>query len=517
MKRKKQTAGRLIEAEDVCRLKIICSGAISPDESRIACIIETVSEDRKKYFSHLHTIDIATGESRQYTQGEVADRAPVWSPDGRHLAFISARDKKTAIYLMPADGGAEKKIIETDGAVTGLTWTPDGRELVYAFRRNDSHQEKDEIKKKETPLFRHITRLLYRLDGAGWMPKDRFHIWKVNVASGKSRQLTRGKYDDMMPAVSANGKWIAYISNHSREPDLEVLRDDLFVIPVSGGAAHKIPTPAGPKLSAVFSPDGKKIAYLGHDRPDDEWGKTNIHLWIAGFKGRSAARNLIKRFDRTAIDMTLGDLVEGDEWPSLHWSADGRRLYFTAADRGSTHLFYVPAEGGTPTRITHRNCHVRSFSMAGRKKVIVAVISDLKNPGDLYILPPRFKGDSRARRLTDINKKLLAQVRLPAVREVWFKAHDGNPLQGWLVTPPNFNRKRKYPAILEIHGGPRMQYGFTFFHEMLYLASRGYVVFYTNPRGGSGRGETFAAAISGAWGEIDFHDCMAAADYLGRL
>ncbi len=216
------------------------------------------------------------------------------------------------------------------------------------------------------------------------------------------------------------------------------------------------------------------------------------------------------------MDLTSGDLGEGLGVPPLYWSPDGKRIYFAAIDTGSTHLFYVPATGGLPTRITHRQCHVKAYDMAGKMKTIATVISDLKNPGDLFTMPTKFKGDDKAEQLTDINRELFAQIDMPSTKEVWFKGHDGFELQGWLVTPPRFNRKRRYPAILEIHGGPRVQYGFTFFHEMNYLASKGYVVFYTNPRGGSGRGETFAAAISGSWGQIDYYDCMSAADYLEK-
>jgi len=142
---------------------------------------------------------------------------------------------------------------------------------------------------------------------------------------------------------------------------------------------------------------------------------------------------------------------------------------------------------------------------------------DLRCPGDLHLIPMKYDGDSEALRLTEVNKALFAGIDFPAVKEVWFKGYDGTDLQGWLVAPPHFNKNRRYPGILEIHGGPRVQYGFTFFHEMLLLASSGYVVLYTNPRGGAGRGELWAGSIVGDWGSIDYIDCMAAADFLENL
>jgi len=514
---KKKKKKRLLEGEDICRLNVIASVAMSPDETKIAYTVENISDDKKKYFSRLHVADVKTGESRQYTFGEVSDGIPVWSPDGRYIAFTSTRDKKSGIYVIPTAGGAERKVIEAEGGFSNLNWTPDGRELVYMFRYSDSHFIENEKEKKEPPLYRHITRIYFRLDGAGFLPKDRYHIWKVNVETGKSKQLTKGKYDEMYPSVSPDGKKIAFVSNRMRYPDIDYQYDDIFIIPIDGGKEKKVPTPKGPKAAAVFSPDGKKLAYLGHDKPDEGWGVTNIHVWTVGVAGRPAAKNLIPKFDRQAIDATIADIGEGLGGAAINWSPDGKRIYFSASDTGSTHIFYVPPRGGLPTRVTQKKCHIKGFSINGRGKNIAAVYSDLTTPTDLKVMPAVFGGDKKAQTLLTPNRKLFAEIEWPKTKEVWFKGHDGFELQGWLVTPPRFDKKRKYPAILEIHGGPRAQYGFSFFHEMLWLATKGFVVFYTNPRGGLGRGETFADAITASWGEIDYLDCLSAADYMEEL
>nr|NIP44762.1 S9 family peptidase [candidate division Zixibacteria bacterium]NIR68152.1 S9 family peptidase [candidate division Zixibacteria bacterium]NIS17828.1 S9 family peptidase [candidate division Zixibacteria bacterium]NIS49367.1 S9 family peptidase [candidate division Zixibacteria bacterium]NIT54146.1 S9 family peptidase [candidate division Zixibacteria bacterium] len=350
----------------------------------------------------------------------------------------------------------------------------------------------------------------------GYLPKDRFHIWKVTVESGKDEQLTKGRYDEVFPAVSPDGKQIAFVSNRSKDPDLDMMYDDLFVMSIKGGKQTKVSTPSGPIVSPSFSPDGKRIAYLGHTNPKDAWGVTNFHVWTVGVNGKPAAKDLIPKFDRSTMDTTIGDLGEAFGMPAPIWSKDGKRLYFITSDEGNTHIFYAPMRGGLPTRVTHKKYHIKEFSMNGKKSIVAAVVSDLKNPTTLNIFPPSFKGDKKIEQLEDPNKDLFKQIKLPGIRTVWFKGHDGFDLQGWLVTPPD-RKKKKYPAILEIHGGPRAQYGFTFYHEMLYLASKGYIVFYTNPRGGSGRGETFAGSIVADWGSIDYEDCMAAADYLENL
>jgi len=508
---------RFVEAEDIYRMKVITAATISPDENKIIYTVETVAEDHRKYFSNLYLADIKSGETRQFTFGEVNDGNPVWSPDGKEIAFISTRDKKSGLYIMPAEGGAERKVYEADGAFSDLKWMPDGKSLVFIFRYNDSHYIKDEKRKKEAPLYRHITRLWYRLDGGGFMPEDRFHIWRLDIDTGKARQLTKGDYDDLFPAVSPDGKWIAFVSNRNREPERVSLKDDLYLIPSVGGRMKKIETPAGPVFSPSFSPDGKKIAYLGHTNPDDAWGVTSFHLWTVGVGGKPKAKDLIPGFDRHTYDQTIGDMGEGFGVSAPVWTPDGKKLFFSASDTGNTHVFYVPARGGKPTRVTRKNGHVKSFSLNGKMKMIAAVISDLKTPGELYYLPAVYDGDRKAVRLTDSNKELYKKILFPRVKEVWFKAYDGTDLQGWLVTPPDFKRTKKYPGILEIHGGPRAQYGHTFYHEMLYLASHGFVVFYTNPRGGAGRGETFAGTIVADWGSHDYQDCMAATDYLEKL
>ncbi|MEE8577788.1 MAG: S9 family peptidase [candidate division Zixibacteria bacterium] len=519
MKKKPATKSKRskLTARDLFRLRIPTSIAISPDESQVAYTIERMDAKKRKYFSNIHLLNLKNSQSSQFTHGDHNDSAAVFSPDGKTIAFVSSRDKKVGIYLMPVAGGAERQLIEIDGAIASLQWTPDGKQLVFALRYNDSHFIKDEKKKKEEPVFRHVTRLYFRLDGLGYLPHDTFQIYTLSVDSAKLKKITKGKRDNETPHVSPDGKSIAYFSNRSKNQDMDFLRLDLFVTSIDGGKERKLPTPAGPCMVPRFSPDGKTIAYLGHDNPEDEWGVTNWHIWKVGANGKRKAVDLMPTFDRSTEDSSIADMSDFHGGGAITFSADGKRIYFLSSDTGVTNLFYVPIRGGRPTRVYRGKVHVQQFSMAPKSRKVAMVIAELNNPGDIYSAAPAFGAEKKAVRHTHLNPWIAKERQLGKTKEVWIKSFDGTDIQGWIVTPPNYKPGgRKCPAILQIHGGPRAQYAFTFFHEMQYLAAQGYVVLYTNPRGGSGRGESWAGAISGGWGDLDYRDCMAAADFLER-
>jgi len=511
--RKKKRRTKL-SPKDLFRLRIATGLEISPDEKQVAYCVERMDQKQNKYFTNIFMLDIDSGESRQFTHGDHVDSQPVWSHDGEQLAFVSTREKKTGIYLMPVSGGAEKQLLEIEGNISSLQWSPDDRSLVFGLQYRDSHFIKDEKKKKDAPVYRHITRLWFRLDGTGYLPQDKVQVYALEIASAELRKITRGQRDNHSPHLSPNGKWITYVSNRAKDPDLDALRDDLFVIPFTGGKEKRVPTPAGPIYSPHFSPDSKKIAYMGHDNPRDAWGVTIVRIWAVGLNGRPAARDLMPKWDRMTYDSSINDTADFHGDGRLSWSADGKRLFFVSSDTGATNLFSLPSSGGKPTRLYRGKCHVKDFSVNGRTRTAALIHADLKNPGDIVTCPTTFGAEARATQQTDLNSFLRTDIEPLRTREVWFKSFDGTAVQGWLVTPPGFKPSRRYPAILQIHGGPRAQYAFTFFHEMQYLAACGYIVFYINPRGGDGRGETWAEAIAGGWGDLDYRDCMAAADWL---
>jgi len=508
---------RLITAEDLLKFKWVRAVALSPGESKIAYTLEWIDENKQKYWSNLWVVPTSGGAPRRFTTGKVKDRQPVWSPDGKFIAFVSHRDEEDGIYIIPADGGEARKLVSMNGTFGSLSWSPDGRRLLCAFRKNDPVPIGEDGKpdRKAAPVFRHITRLFYKLDGEGFLPKDGFHIWTFDTASGKGTQLTAGRYEELSPAFSPDGEWICFASNRQPDPDRESLRIDLWVIPSGGGRMRKVSTPPGPVWMPSWSPDGKKIAYIGHDRPDDSWGVANDHIWVAPVNGKGGAKDLTAGFDRPCNDSTICDMQEGHGIPAPVWSADGKRLYFMASDSGSTALYTVPSSGGKVSRILTRPGHLQRFSAAKGAKTAAFVFSDFSIPAEVFTLKLSEK-PAQPRQITSISKEFLEGILLSRPEPASFKSFDGTPVQAWIMKPTHFKPGRKYPAILQIHGGPAVQYGISFFHEFQLLAARGYVIFFSNPRGGQGYGEAFAGAIVGDWGNIDYKDVMAGADELAR-
>jgi dipeptidyl aminopeptidase/acylaminoacyl peptidase len=524
MPKRKSGKRRPVAIEDIAKLKFVRSPALSPDEETVVFVVETVSEDRKKYHSHLWRCRADGSELRQLTYGERNDSSPVFSPDGTMIAFVSKRGEYPGIHILPIDGGEARPLVEKDGVLTGLCVTPDSRSIVCSFRANDpppgegksgAKDEKiaDKKAKRETPVCRHITRLFYRYDGAGFNPKDGFHIWVFDVATGEGRQLTRGRFDELSPAVSPDGKLIAFVSNHRPDPDRDPQRQDLFVVPVKGGKVRRVPTPEGPVEAPSFSPDSSLIAYYGHTHPDGPWGVVPMHTWVVGKAGRPAARDLTPKFDREPIDLTISDTAEGFGMMPPHWSPDGRTLTILVSDTGATLPFQFPAKGGTPRPVFKGNHHVQGVAFGKRGRRAALLIGDAVAPSEIAVISTG-KRSSRPRIITKINADWLASVHIAKPQEVWVTSTDRTRVQGWVLKPPGFRTGRKYPAVVEVHGGPRTQYGYTFFHEMQMLAAQGYVVYYCNPRGSQGRGQDFSGAIVNRWGTVDYEDVMAGTDWL---
>jgi len=522
----KKSGVRAVTIEDLTRIKFVRSPALSPDETEICCVVETIPDDRKEYRSHLWRCNADGSALRQLTFGKRSDSSPVYSPDGRWIVFVSKRGDHPGIHLLPSDGGEAKPLVEKDGTFSFVSFSPDSQTIVCLFRANDpipGAEKKPDKKsdpdakppKREAPIARHITRLAYREDGVGFYPKDQWHVWAFDVAAGAGRQLTKGRFSEAWPIVSPNGRDVLFVSNHRPDPDRDPYRHDLFVVPLKGGAMRRIPTPEGPIEAPSYSRDGKLIAYLGHSQPDAPWGVVPYHLWVVGANGTPRACDITPTFDRESYDLTISDTGEGFGIIRPEWSHDSKSLLYIVTDTGSTLLFRVSAKGGDPKPVARGQWHIQSATFGKKGKRAALLFGNAAAPAEIGTLE---LGTSAATptRITGFNHDWLKTVHIARPQEVWFKSTNDMRIQGWVLKPYRFKTGRRYPAILEIHGGPRTQYGHTFFHEMQMLAGQGYVVFYTNPRGSQGRGSEFTASIVKGWGTVDYEDCMAATDWLEK-
>jgi dipeptidyl aminopeptidase/acylaminoacyl peptidase len=355
---------------------------------------------------------------------------------------------------------------------------------------------------------RHITEVFYRSDGATYNPQEKWHIWAVDAATGEATQLTDGEFDEGDIAWSPDGRTITFVSNRHPNRTFELEADELYRIPAEGGEMEQLAAHTGSKHSPVYSPDGQWIAYLGTRLRPGQWWQ-NTCLYIVPAEG-GEARNLTADHDVECSSHTSGDFGSPPPFSRPIWAADGQSLYVTIARHGGDHLGRVTLAGELSYVINDGFVN-GAFSMDTAQSKVAYIHLEPTTTGQVWV---REMASGAARQVTAVNQDILEAREFGQIEEVWFKGKEGNDLQGWIHTPPNFDPTQKYPSILEIHGGPQTQYGQTFMHEFHYLAAQGYVVYYCNPRGGQGYGEAHGSAISGRWGTVDYDDLMSWADLL---
>lgn len=496
-----------IRAEHLYQLQWQSHLRIIPPEDRLVFARHRIDRKNEKKYSNLWITEQAGRKPVQFTQGDQSDYFPQVSPQGKFIAFLSNREKaeQTQIYVIPVQGGEARKLTDMQGQFSEVSWSPRGDKLLAVFTRKDKELveiDKDDHRKKLGIISRKINRIFFKSDGLGFLPKERSHLWLINPRSGKAEILTDHEiYDEYLASWSPDGKRIIFCSNRSKDPDLYLEKSGIYEMSLNNRKIKEIKTFEGTKFNPVYSPDGKQVAFLG--TKGIKWWK-NTGLWISSTNGSTPPLNLTGKYDLNVGGWTINDFGSFEIMPPV-WGENGEEIYFQAARHGNTHLYKINIHTQKVDLILDDPGVVGSWVFGNSKNKIYYQFSQIQDPGDIW----SYDLDSnKKKRLTTINAKLINKLDLGIIESLWFTNSQGIDIQGWILKPPGFEKGRKYPSILEIHGGPAVQYGNHFMFEFHYLAACGYVVYFCNPRGSQGYGEDFADAIADNWGSVDYQDLM---------
>jgi dipeptidyl aminopeptidase/acylaminoacyl peptidase len=524
------TQQRGITAEDFYAFEFLGDPRLSPDSRWAAYVVTTVDQRQNRRLSQIWLAPTdGSRPPRQFTTSPQPSNSPRWSPDGRALAFISTRPApdtatpspqasatptptpsptasptpvsaalpqglpsalqtaaadatpRAQVWLLSLDGGEARRVTNLKNGVGAFDWSPDGTRLVVTSRTGPS-----DIKAPSSDV-RHYKHLSYKFNDTGWFDDKRSHIWVVDVASGAASQITFGEdWNDSDPQWSPDGNFIAFVSDRTGRAFDESRNTDVFVVDAAGGPIRKISDHEEADNSPRWSPDGKTIAFLGRIKERD-----HPKIYVAPAAGGAASRNVAPDLDLIPSNLT--------------WAEQGRALYFESGVKGEAHLFRVDARDGKLRQVTKGARAVRSVDIANDSRRMVYAANDFKRLDDLYAADLDGSGEKR---LTSLNARLWSGLQLASVERMTYKGADGWDVDGFLVKPVGWQEGKKYPLILNIHGGPAAMYGVDWFHEFQVYAARGWAVFYTNPRGSTGYGQKFERGIEGEWGGKDYVDVM---------
>ncbi|HXL33928.1 MAG TPA: prolyl oligopeptidase family serine peptidase, partial [Gemmatimonadales bacterium] len=477
---------------------------ISPDGAQIVYTRRWVNKLEDKWDSALWIMNADGSHNRFLVKGSDAR----WSPDGTRILYLTDGEPKgTQLFVRWMDAeGASSQVTRVLEKPANAKWAPDGKSISFVMLVPDSTVWSISLPKppegaKWTPAPRVVDELHYRQDRVGYMEQGFTHLFLVSAEGGTARALTSGhwnvgaRFDGLSVGAgydwTPDGRTIVFDGLRDSTWDRQYQVSRIYAVDVASGAIRALVSRPGNWANPAVSPDGKSVAFTGYDSTVHTHRTSD--LWIAGIDG-SGVRDVSKSFDRDPGE--------------LHWTPDGKGVLFQAGDRGSINVHYADLAGGV--RDITQGSQVVSLVSLARTLVGVGVAGDAEHAGDVVRMDLRRPGP--VTRLTAVNDDVLANKRLAKIEEIWYNSTGGTRVQGWIVKPPSFEPAKKYPLILEIHGGPFAMYnvGFTYMFEN--FAANGYVVLYVNPRGSTGYGDAFSNAIDHNYPGPDYDDLMAGVD-----
>lgn len=527
---------RPISDTDLFRFVWVADPRLSPDGTKVAFVRVTVDAKREGYDTAIWTVPADGSEpARSFTSGP-RDSAPRWSPDGRSIAFLRAatRDGKPEppqLHLIAAGGGEARAIGEVPRGAGAPVWSPDGRTLAFTCRANEKDIERARRRKAGTKEgeperesdVRVITRSIYRRNGGGYLDPSRpEHVWLLDVPTagpaGEARPLTRGEFDENDVAWSPDGRRVYFTSHRAKDRAYEGPEGDLYSVAREGGEPRREASIEGPIGDYALSPDGLLVAFSGYINPRAVRSFDQPDLFVAALgeaAGKAGATNLTAGYDYDVGGGIIGDqrAPRGGLFAPAVWTPDQKTVVVKAAQRGRGNLARVDASTGAVAALTDAAQDVLGYSASPDATAFAMVVSTATSIGDLVLLDAR---TGRTRTLYRPNEALWSELDLSEPEEIEYASFDGRKIQAWIQKPPAWEPGRAYPLILNIHGGPHAAYGHVFMHEFHWMAARGYVVLYPNPRGSSTYGQEFGNLIQYRYPGDDFEDLMAGVDELVR-
>ncbi len=535
---------RGISERDLLKFIWVADPQISPDGSQVAFVRVTADEKKDQYETGIWIAKTDGSEAPRKLTGGTRDSGPRWSPDGKRLAFVRSvekdgRPEPSQVFVLSMEGGEARGITEIARGAGNPQWSPDGKTIAFSSSANPEDLKKAEDEKKkeaaakagEKPAeektedkpresdVRVITNAVYRANGIadfGYVDPDRpSHIWTVAVPDAAAplappKQVTSGEFAENNFQWSPDGSRIFFVSNRVKEPYYYPNDSDLYSVPTTGGDASKVLSIDGTISDYTFSPDGKRIAFVGtlHGNPVRSYSQSD--LWVADLPS-GAPRNLTAGYDFDVDGGLGGDqrAPRGAAPSGPVWTRDGRTLLVKVGEQGDVNIKRVDVASGKIEPLTKGHHDVMAYTADANAQKIALVLSSQTVLGDVQTLDT---ASGAIKKLTTFNDELFNGIALSEPEEIWYSSFDGKKIQGWILKPAGFEASKKYPLILEIHGGPHSAYGNTFTHEFQWMAAKGYVVLFTNPRGSSNYGQDFGNIIQFKYPGDDYKDLMAGVD-----
>jgi dipeptidyl aminopeptidase/acylaminoacyl peptidase len=495
-----ESASNTLSLKDVFNLEYATNPVVTPDGKHVVYERRSMDIMTDSMRRNLWTIALDGSAHLPILSDSKNHFNPVFSPDGAKMAYLSSKEGKVQVYLKDLASNSTTRVTDVAMRPSGMSFSPDGKYLAFAMFTPTKAKPLFNLDFKpkgakwaETPQY--IDQTNFQRDGMGMKRPGNMQIYVVPTIGGTPRQITSGEHDHAGTiACSDNGQQIIISANTSDEADFDMLNSDLFSIDVKTSKVTRLTDMSGPERSPHLSPSGNKIAFVGNE----DNGKSNqlSHLYVMNSDG-TGIENLTSELDRSV--------------GAIKWADNGKGVYFSYDDMGKKSVAYVSLSGKISTKTSDlggtslgRPYTSGDYDVTPKGSVVyTASMGD--RPADLAIVTSKGK----VKQLTDLNGDVFDHKTVNKPELVELKSSvDNRDLQAWLVTPPNFDPKKKYPLILEIHGGPHTAYGPSYSTEIQLMAAAGYVVLYGNPRGSTSQGEEFASLIDKNYPSQDYDDLM---------